>query len=194
MKIRPGTVIPCERLVLRQVEHDDLPDLLAIHASEEVTRYLPFGAWKNMADAQAWFRRTLVRQGEGSALQFVMHHRALDRVIGTALLFHVEEDSGRAEIGYVLGKEYWGQGLAFEALNAFLAYAFGDLGLRRLEAEINPRNAASGNILLRLGFRYEGLRRERWLLKGEVTDSDLYGLLRREWLAARNAETQGIPQ
>lgn len=185
MKIPANTTIASGRLDLRLVEHDDLHDLLEIHASEEVARYLPFGAWTGMADAKAWYQRTLARHGEGSAIQFVMHHRAQGRVIGTGLLFHFEEESRRAEIGYVLGRKYWGQGFAHEGLGSLLEFAFGELNLRRLEAEIDPRNTASDKVLRRLGFMREGLLRQRWSLKGEISDSALYGLLRHEWEAAR---------
>jgi RimJ/RimL family protein N-acetyltransferase len=185
MKIPANTTVISGRLVLRLVEHGDLHDLLEIHASEEVARYLPFGAWAGMADAKAWYQRTLARHGEGSAIQFVMHHREEDRVVGTVLLFHFEEESRRAEIGYVLGRKHWGQGFAQEGLSSLLEFAFGELGLRRLEAEIDPRNTASGKVLRRLGFTQEGLLRQRWSLKGEISDSSLYGLLRHEWEITR---------
>jgi RimJ/RimL family protein N-acetyltransferase len=185
MKIPARAIVHSDRLTLRLLEHGDLHDLLEVHASDEVTRYLPFDAWTSMGDAKTWYQRTMLRHGEGSAMQFVMQHREEGRVIGTALLFHFEEESRRAEIGYVLGKPYWGQGFAHEGVGALLAFAFGDLSLRRLEAEVDPRNVASAKVLNRLGFVQEGLLRERWALKGEICASTLYGLLRHEWDAAR---------
>jgi RimJ/RimL family protein N-acetyltransferase len=62
-----------------------------------------------------------------------------------------------------------------------LAYAFDELDLRRIEADVDPRNAASIRTLERLGFRREGYLRERWRVNGEVQDALFYGLLRREW-------------
>ena len=70
-----------------------------------------------------------------------------------------------------------------EALQALLAFAFTDLDLHRLEADIDPRNAASKAALVRLGFQEEGLLRERWIVGDEVSDSALYGLLQRDWVA-----------
>ena len=64
-----------------------------------------------------------------------------------------------------------------------LDFAFRDLGLRRLEADVDPRNAASIRSLERLAFRREGYLRERWCVGGEVQDAIFYGLLRREWEA-----------
>jgi RimJ/RimL family protein N-acetyltransferase len=56
------------------------------------------------------------------------------------------------------------------------------MGVRRLEAHVDPRNEASRGLVQRLGFTREGLLRERWVDKGEPTDIEVYGLLSREWL------------
>ena len=68
-----------------------------------------------------------------------------------------------------------------EALKALLYYAFQTLDLNRLEADIDPRNSASAKTLERLGFQKEGHLRERWIVNNEISDTWLYGLLRREW-------------
>ena len=67
------------------------------------------------------------------------------------------------------------------ALQALLRYAFQTLDLNRLEADIDPRNVASARTLERLGFQKEGYLRERWIVNDEISDTCLYGLLRREW-------------
>jgi RimJ/RimL family protein N-acetyltransferase len=68
-----------------------------------------------------------------------------------------------------------------EALIALLDFAFGTLALRRLEADVDPRNANSLRILGKLGFQREGLLRERWNVAGEIQDTAFYGLLAKEW-------------
>ncbi len=68
-----------------------------------------------------------------------------------------------------------------EALQALLSYAFETLDLRRLEADVDPRNQASIQTLERLGFQKEGFLRERWEVGGEIQDALFYGLLRPEW-------------
>ena len=72
-----------------------------------------------------------------------------------------------------------------EALVAVVDYAFGPLGLRRLEADTDPRNEASNRALERLGFVREGVLRERWRVADEISDTFLFGLLAREWHARR---------
>jgi len=90
----------------------------------------------------------------------------------------------RAEIGYILGRAHWSRGYVSEALPALIDHGFETLGLNRLEADIDPRNAASARVLMRLGFVQEGLLRERWVVRGEPSDSALYGLLLEDWLDA----------
>ena len=102
-------------------------------------------------------------------------------LIGTCTLAHLDAQNRRAEVGYILGRPHWGHGYAQEALQALVAFAFQDLDLLRLEADVDPRNTASTRSLSRLGFTLEGHLRERWIVGGEISDSVLYGLLRREW-------------
>jgi RimJ/RimL family protein N-acetyltransferase len=68
-----------------------------------------------------------------------------------------------------------------EAVSAVLDYAFGTLGLHRIEADSDPRNDASMALLERLGFQREGFQRERYFDLGEIQDAVLFGLLAREW-------------
>ena len=68
-----------------------------------------------------------------------------------------------------------------EALQALLDFGFGELDLNRIDADIDPRNSASARTLERLGFTKEGYLRERWIVGDEVSDTAIYGLLRREW-------------
>ncbi|MEP7301734.1 MAG: GNAT family protein [Caldimonas sp.] len=178
--VAPGP-IDTERLQIRGVASADLPALLEVNASDEVTRLLPYERWASMADAQAWLHRMDGIQATGLALQFVVVLRSSGAVIGTCLLFRFEEGSARAELGYVLGRHCWGQGMMREALEALIDCAFGRMGLRRLEAEVDVRNRPSRRLLERLGFTREGLLRQRWVAKGEAKDVEMYGLLRDEW-------------
>jgi len=173
--------VESERLVLRLVEGPDLPALLEVNSSDEVTALLPYATWRSLADGEAWLERMKAIQATGLALQFVVVLRSSGMAVGTCLLFRFEEGSRRAELGYVLGRAYWGRGLMKEALDALIGCAFGHMNLRRLEAEVDTRNRSSARLLHRLGFTREGLLRQRWVSKGETKDVEMYGLLRNEW-------------
>jgi RimJ/RimL family protein N-acetyltransferase len=173
--------IQTARLGIRLVQRADLAALFEVNSDDEVTRYLPYATWKDPADAGAWYDRAVARHESGDGRQFVIALRETGQVIGACLLFRYDRNSARAETGYVLGRPYWGAGLALEAMKSLIGYAFQTLDLRRLEADIDPRNHASARLLDRLGFTREGLLRERWTVKGEPSDSAFYGLLRKEW-------------
>ena len=175
--------IDAERVRVRLLARSDLPALHEVNGDDAVTRLLPYATWTSPADADAWFERMAKIQATGLAVQLVVADKASDRAIGTALLFRLEEGSARAELGYVLGRAHWGKGVMREALVGLIGTCFGPMALRRLEAEVDPRNPASSGLLLRLGFRHEGLLRERWVTRGQPKDVGIYGLLQREWRA-----------
>lgn len=170
--------IESDRLLQRPVQESDLGDLLDVNNDDEVTRFLPYETWSTIADARAWYERIAGLQAEGRARQFVIVEKASGKVIGASVIFNVDEASARAEVGYVLGKAHWGRGLMREALVALLDYAFDELKMRRVEAFADARNSASDRLLRWLGFTCEGTLRQRNVIKGEVRDSSVYGLLR----------------
>jgi RimJ/RimL family protein N-acetyltransferase len=117
----------------------------------------------------------------GRTLPWAVARREDDRVVGTGTLFALAPDQGRAEIGFSLLPALQGQGIAAESVRCLLAYAFDTLRLRRVEADIDPRNTPSRRLVERLGFREEGLLRARWQVAGETCDSAFYGLLAGEF-------------
>ena len=190
---RPGSRMPLlapesiesARLSLRIVQRSDLPALLVVNGDPQVTRFLPYPTWSTLADGEAWFERMHGIQAGGAALQFVVIERQKGEPVGTCLLFRYDEGSRRAELGYVLGRAYWGRGYMLEALHALLTHAFESMGLRRVEAEVNPANVPSTRLLERIGFVQEGVLRQRWVDAGQPYDVCAYGLLRHEYRAAR---------
>jgi RimJ/RimL family protein N-acetyltransferase len=179
--LMPSMEIQTSRLTIRPVVETDLAGLLAIHSVDEVNRFLPYVTWTGMADAHAWFERVTKRQDDGVSMQFVLVEKNSNTVVGSCVLFGIEPESARAELGYAIGKPYWRSGLMREALTAFIGFAFDELALRRLDAQVDPRNTASHQLLLRMGFTHEGMLRQRAVVKGEIKDANVYGLLRHEW-------------
>ncbi|MES2071747.1 MAG: GNAT family N-acetyltransferase [Pseudomonadota bacterium] len=178
------------RLTIRPIQERDLAAVLACYDNNEVMRYCPPTRWRTMDNARHWLERILQRVADGNTLQFVVELTQPATVIGTCVLFKIDDASHRGEIGYALGREFWGQGYMHEALTALVDYAFRTLALHRLEAEIDPRNLRSAASLERLGFVLEGTLRERWIDDDEIADAGLYGLLARDWLA-RQGPDQG---
>ena len=169
------------RLRLRWLDDRDVAALQSVFSDPEVLRY--WGGDPTPDEAAA--RRLLEQIQDGfvrrELFQWGIARRDDDAVVGTCTLTRIDSRNRRAEVGFALGRAHWGHGYAGEAMRRLLALAFGELDLIRLEADVDPRNVRSIAVLERLGFRREGLLRERWLVAGEAQDSLVHGLLRREW-------------
>jgi len=175
------------RLVLRAFRHADAADLFAVFANPQVFRYIPVGGWKHVDEAHQRIARDIDKMAAGDYIRLAVERREDSRVLGEVLLFNFAKESRRAELGYALARAAWGMGYASEALVPLVDYGFEHLDLNRIEAVINPVNTASARVLGRLGFQHEGTQRERYVERGETSDGALYGLLRREWQANREA-------
>lgn len=174
-------VITTPRLSLRWISEDDVDSLFEIFSDPQVVRYWAFGPLANRDAAAAMQREIAESNLKDTLWKWGLALRDDNRVIGTATLFNLSLSNGRAEIGYAMGRAFWGKGYMNEALTALVVYAFETLKLRRLEADVDPRNAASIRTLERLGFQREGFLRERWHVEGEIQDAYFYGLLKHEW-------------
>lgn len=183
MSLAPIEIIPTPRLDLLPLAPGHLDDLMAVNGDDRVTRFLPYATWASRLDAEAWFIRMQGLQDAGGTRQLVLCRRSDARAIGTLLLFRHDVASRRAELGYAMAADCWGRGYMREAVRGACAHAFGPLGLRRLEAEVNPANAASCRLLEQVGFVHEGTLRQRWTVKDTTYDTRLMGLLLEDWQA-----------
>jgi len=178
--------IVADRVRLRWIEDADEAALYTMFSDPEVMRY-----WSSLPlRGQDEARRLVAEIHEGfdhrRFLQWGIARQDDNQLIGTATLFYLDSNNLRAEIGYALVRREWHRGYMREALQALLGFSFEELRLQRIEADVDPRNEPSAKLLQGLGFQKEGILRERWRATGEVQDSVIYGLLRREWKGAEN--------
>jgi [ribosomal protein S5]-alanine N-acetyltransferase len=165
------------RLRLRPYSQADITELLPLIGTREVaatTLRIPYPYTEQ--DARDFFA---LLQGTRK-IWLAITLRADGRQIG-GIGLTVDEQHQHAELGYWLGAPYWGQGYATEAAGEMLRYGFETLKLHRVFASHFKHNPASGRLLAKLGMRYEGCRREHLRKWDEFVDSELYGVLRREW-------------
>lgn len=171
------------RLHLRALALHDVDALFTLYSDPQVMRHWSHLPWHEPQQALAHIERM---QREREQTEFYPWAATLaddDRLIGTCSLFALSRAHARAELGFALLPRYWGRGLAREMAALAVEHAFTNLGLSRIEADIDPLNSASCRLVERLGFRREGLLRERWRVGDTVQDSAIYGLLARDWQA-----------
>ncbi len=155
--------------------------LFLLHSNARVMRYWDSPPWTERARAERFISvcRQFEQDGTGARLAI---ERASDRMfIGWCGLFEFNPDHRSAIMGYCLDEAAWGYGYATEGASALLQWAFDTLNLNRVQAEADTRNGASSRVLEKLRFVREGTLREDCVVEGEVSDSSVYGLLRREW-------------
>lgn len=173
--------LPAERLDLVWLTDEDIPAIYEIFSDPEVMKYWSSSPMESTDDARKYLDEIRQLFAARSLFQWGIRSTESGDVVGTCTIHKLDIANRRAELGIILGRAAWGKGLATEALETLIRFAFDKLDLHRLEADIDPKNERSLRLFEKQAFQREGLLRERWHLFGEVQDTVLLGLLRREW-------------
>ncbi|WP_372786128.1 GNAT family N-acetyltransferase [Phenylobacterium sp.] len=169
-------ILETERLRLTPLAADDARDIFPLMRDAEVMAFwdMPESDDPDLIDTIV--AAQVEEMGDGRAIYWALRPLADDRFIGTCDLSEIDRRHKRAEVGFLLGRDAWGQGYAQEAVRAVVSYA-ATLGLRRLLARTHLGNSRSDAVLAKLGFEQEGLLRGHVLRDGERRDCRLFGLL-----------------
>jgi RimJ/RimL family protein N-acetyltransferase len=177
--------IETQRLVLRDFVVSDWPAVLAYQRDPRYHR-LYAERWVNRSEdeVRAFVEGLIARQHDVPRRIFqlaITLPEAGGQVIGNCGVRRKPDTEWDAEIGYELDPRFWGRGYATEAARAMVAFGFGELRVHRLSAQCIADNAASANVLRKLGMRIEGRIREHEYFQGRWWDSLDWGLLESEW-------------
>jgi aminoglycoside 6'-N-acetyltransferase len=148
------------RLVLRRFRADDVDAFAAYRSDPEVARYQGWEPPYSRAEAER-FVRSMSRRGPGRPgtwFQFAVAPRPDGALVGDCGLRTSRRDARRGELGFTFARMHQRRGYATEAAAAVLAYAFGTLGMVRIEARIDGRNERAARLLVRLGMKHEATR------------------------------------
>ncbi len=121
------------------------------------------------------------RYENAEAVDWGIVYKGNGRFIGGCGIVGWDLENARAEMGYVLSRQYWGQGLMPEAVRAMIAFGFEKMGLNRLEARCITENTASARVMEKAGMLYEGTLRQREFIKGAYRDTKIYSILKSEF-------------
>jgi ribosomal-protein-alanine N-acetyltransferase len=157
------------RLTLRRARIGDLDAIHAVLANRQAMRFWSTPPHADLAETRAWLQSMIDAPADASD-DYVVEHEG--RVIGKAGCWRLPE------IGFILHPDYWGRGLAREALEAVIAGLFSRFPLDAVTADVDPRNAASLGLLKGLGFVETGRAKGTWEV-GEETCDSVYLALRR---------------
>jgi len=184
--VTPIPTLETERLRLRPFMLDDEAAVFALASDPEVARFVRFDAHRTPAETRAFFKLVERHYRLGDPFALAIERREDDRLIGSCGFVSQAPERKSAEIGYWLGKPYWGKGYAAEAAGALVRFGFEQMGLKRVEAKCFLQNRAGQRVIEKLGMKFEGTdRSER--IKGQYPELKLYGISKQEWVASRSS-------
>jgi [ribosomal protein S5]-alanine N-acetyltransferase len=169
-----------DHVTLRGLRSADAGSLARLFADPDVRRYIavPPASTGDVARFVQWSHGQRAR---GTSLSFGVVPDGVDAAIGVFYLHEREAPFRTAEWGFVVGRPYWSTGIFDRSAEALLTFAFGTLGVQRLEARVMAVNGRANAVLRRLGATEEGLLRRSFLLGGEYHDDVLWALLADDW-------------
>lgn len=186
-------VLTTARLVLRELRSTDAAAMLVFRGDPIVQRFNS-EPLQSVEAAAAFIEELSLGYLGLPALHWGITLHDQDQVIGLVGLHTWSQHHRRAEVGYDLAHAFWGQGIGSEAVRAVVTFGFTHLNLNRIEAATIADNHESVNLLKKLGFRLEGIRRGySWEEDGTFHDSAMFGLLQEEFMGtATNAGRIGF--
>jgi [ribosomal protein S5]-alanine N-acetyltransferase len=170
-----------ERLNLRKVKPSDLDDFYAWASDSEVTAYVTWNAHNSTDETLEFINRILTRYQHAQVAPWAVVHKESGRMIGLNGFATWEVRHSRAELAYVLNRNYWGQGYMTEASRAIIEYGFTHMALNRIEARCRVPNVGSARVMEKCGMTYEGTLREVAYVKNQFVDLKYYAILKKEW-------------
>jgi RimJ/RimL family protein N-acetyltransferase len=181
--LRPDFPIETDRLLLRPFDDGDLDELFAIQSRPEVADFLYWEPRGRAEVAQQLDRlKSMTRIDDSSdSVRLAAVRRDTGELVGDYSLRLHSREHRQGEIGYITHPAHQGHGFATEGSLPLLRLGFEELGLHRIFASCDGRNAASARVMERLGMRREAHFRENELVKGAWTDELIYALLASEW-------------
>jgi RimJ/RimL family protein N-acetyltransferase len=170
------------RLEIREFAPADLDALCQFVCDARVTRFM-LQAPRDRDQALAYLEQVIGYQAERprSAWELAVIRREDQALIGACTLTLLA--AGEADLGYMLLRNVWGQGLATELASALIGAGFHQLKLRRISSTVDVRNRASIRVLEKAGLRWDATYRRLRKVRGEWRDCHLFGIGSAEWLA-----------
>jgi len=175
-------ILLTDRLLLRDFNKDDWPNVLAYQSDPQYLRYYHW-TQRTSEDVCSFVNKFIEQQKEDPRIKFqlAMILRSENKLIGNGGIRQNNHDATEAEIGYEIDPNYWGNGYATETANALLKFGFQELKLHRISSYCIADNKASAHVLEKIGMKCEGKLRENALIKGRWLDTLLYAILEDEW-------------
>ena len=168
-----------ERLVLRRIKASDVDDIYSYARDPRVSEYLLWSPHPDKAYTRSYYAIVDKKYKCAEFYDWAIEYEG--RMIGTCGFTCFDIYNNKGEVGFVLNRDFWGVGIATEALERIIEFGFRELRLHCLEARVMVGNSASRAVLEKCGFMKEGVLREAVFAHGEYKDVLVLGVTERDF-------------
>lgn len=170
------------RLILRQIEIRDAEDMFNNWASDsEVTKFLTWPPHASLEVTKKTVENWVDSYSDPAFYNWAIELKGKGIVVGSISTVRMNESVESADIGYCMGKAWWGRGIMAEALSAVVDYLFAEVGLNRVAACHDKNNSNSGRVMDKAGMQVEGILRASGRNQQGICDMVWHSILRSEW-------------
>lgn len=173
-----------ERLLLRQQHVSDANDYFELRTDNAGMRYMDVAPPKTVEEIQAKLNEEIEAFKGRRGILWTIVKKDTSEFVGDVGYWRLMKKDFRGEIAYQILPKHWRCGYAAEALGAAIEYGFTKMKLHSIEANCNPANVPSINLLTKLGFVQEAYFRENYYYDGRFLDSAVFSLLVSRWYGA----------
>ncbi len=170
-----------DRLLLRKISIIDLYDVFEYASDPEVSKYLMWYPHKTINYTKEYLKYLGKMYRKAMFYDWGIIYNG--KMIGTVGFSSFDIKNNAAEVGYVLNRKFWGNGIASEAVKRIIDFGFNELSLDRIEAIFLPENSASRGVLLKCGMQYEGVSRSALVVKGERRDVETFSIIKEDYIS-----------
>lgn len=167
-------VLKSKRLTMRPILMEDAPEIFDMQTDDLVLRYINKRKPETLEEVEALIQQISDAYDKQEMLCWAAVIRDGDKIIGTCGFNRIEKENLRGEIGGALSPQYWGVGVAYEAVKHIVDYGLTGLGLHSIEAKVDAKNRSAIFLLEQLGFVQEGYFKDRMLVNGKFNDMAIY--------------------
>lgn len=151
-----------ERFFLRKIELDDALEMYNSWCNDsEVTRYLPWDNHESISNTKELLNIWINDYNNLDTYRWMVVDKKNNTLVGTIDVVNIDNTNKVMELGHCYKKSYWGKGVATEVLSGVMKYLFNNTDVDILTCKILETNIASNKVVLKCGFKYDGVLRDR---------------------------------
>ncbi len=164
-----------DNIFFKPLSINDAEQIHKYASDVDVSRFIGWRLMHTIDETKELIEEMLKRESAGNHYYASVVLKSTQKIIGTVMIFNINQDARHAEIGYVFHKDYWGQGYGTKSVMLMVKFAFESLKLHKLHARVVDSNIGSIRVLEKNGFELEGRLKDYYFIEGTYYDGLFFG-------------------